>query len=209
MGFTAQSVSTLLGQVAQTGFSYIRETVGQATELLLRNFRNAVNKFAVALAVDEAKVSEGVEYFDVNAFTYPTLGTFSPVKRNSFVGPGYIQTDMNIARQFGLTGIREGMYIMFRADAFNVFNTPNLANPKAGFSCSSTSITFDPRQGATNTNNGKGCLDLVSTTSGGVTTLSPIGSESTTFGTIQSTFGNNANTSTNGRKMQFALQLYF
>jgi hypothetical protein len=149
------------------------------------------------------------EYFDVNAFTYPTLGTFSPVKRNSFVGPGYIQTDMNLARQFGLNGIREGMYIMFRADAFNVFNTPNLANPKAGFSCSSTSITFDPRPGATNTNNGKGCLDPISTTSGGVTTTGPIGSESTTFGTIQSTFGNNANTSTNGRKMQFALQLYF
>ena len=38
------------------------------------------------------------EYFNVTAFTYPAIGTFSPVKRNSFVGPGYIQTDMTVAR---------------------------------------------------------------------------------------------------------------
>jgi hypothetical protein len=147
-----------------------------------------------------AKVAE---YFNVDAFTYPTLGTFSPVQRNSFVGPGYIQTDMNLGRQFPLSGVREGMRLVFRADAFNVFNTPNLANPKAGFSCSSTSVTFDPRPGATNTNNGRGCRDLVGTPG------TPIGTLSTTFGVIQSTFGNNANTSTNGRKMQFSMTVFF
>jgi hypothetical protein len=145
------------------------------------------------------------EYFNINAFTYPNLGTFSPVQRNSMVGPGYIQTDMNIGRQFPLAGIREGMRLVFRADAFNVFNTPNLANPKAVFSCSSTSVTLDPRPGAApNANAGHGCTDLV-----GTTTLAPIGQLSTTFGTIQSTYGNNANTSTNGRKMQFSATVFF
>ena len=144
------------------------------------------------------------EYFNINAFTYPNVGTFSPVQRNSFVGPGYIQTDMNLGRQFPLASIHEGMRLVFRADAFNVFNTPNLANPKAGFSCSSTSITFDPRPGATNSPNaGHACTDLAGTPA------TPIGSVSSTFGTIQSTFGNNANTSTNGRKMQFSMSVFF
>jgi len=161
------------------------------------------------LSKNRHRVDKVAEYFNIDAFTYPTLGTFSPVKRNSFVGPGYIMTDMDIIRQFPLSGIREGMRLVFRADAFNVFNTPNLANPKAGFSCSSTSITFDPRPGATNSNNGKGCRDLITTTSGGVTTQSPIGAVSTTFGTIQSTTGNNSNVSTNGRKMQFSMSVFF
>jgi len=144
------------------------------------------------------------EYFNVNAFTYPTIGTFSPVQRNSFVGPGYIQTDMNIGRSIPLSGVHEGMRLEVRADAFNVFNTPNLANPAASFSCSSTSI-----QQVGNQNYGKACTDIVSTTSNGVTTLGPIGALNSTFGLVRSTFGNNANTSTNGRKMQFSFTVFY
>jgi hypothetical protein len=148
-----------------------------------------------------AKVAE---YFNIDAFTYPTLGTFSPVERNSFRGPGYIQTDMNIGRQFPLASIHEGMRLVFRADAFNVFNTPNLANPAAGFSCSSTSITDDPRLPLSSQPNvGHGCRDLTGSPA------TPIGIVGTTFGTIQSTTGNNANTSTNGRKMQFSMSVFF
>ncbi len=152
---------------------------------------------------------KAAQWFNVNAFTYPNLGTFSNVQRNSFVGPGYLLTSMNLGRQFPLAKIHEGMRLSFRADAFNVFNTPNLTNPNAGFSCSTTSITFDPRPGASNTNAGKGCTDLVTTTSAGVTSTNPLGSLSTTFGSISSTYGNNANTSTNGRKMQFSMTVYF
>lgn len=144
------------------------------------------------------------EYFNVNAFTYPTVGTFSPVQRNSFVGPGYIQTDMNIGRSIPLSGVHEGMRLEVRADAFNVFNTPNLANPASNFSCSSTSI-----QQVGNQNYGKGCTDIVSTTSNGVTTQAPIGALNSTFGLVRSTFGNNANTSTNGRKMQFSFTVFY
>jgi len=137
------------------------------------------------------------QYFNVHAFTYPTIGTFSNQQRNTFVGPGYIQTDMNIARAIPLTGIHEGMRLEFKADAFNVFNTPNLSNPKASFSCSSTSISQPGNQ-----NFGKGCTDLA-------TNGSPIGQLGATFGTILSTFGNNANTSTNGRKMQFSFTVFY
>jgi len=144
------------------------------------------------------------EYFNVDAFTYPSIGTFSPVQRNSFVGPGYLLTDMNIGRSIPLSGVHEGMRLEFRADAFNVFNTPNLANPAANFSCSSTSI-----QQVGNQNYGKGCRDIVNVTSNGVTTPTPIGALNSTFGLIRSTFGNNANTSTNGRKMQFSFTVFY
>jgi hypothetical protein len=126
-----------------------------------------------------AKVNE---YFNIDAFTYPTVGTFSPVHRNAFTGPGYIQTDMNIGRSFPLANIHQGMRFLFRAEAFNVFNTPNLAQPQATFSCTTTST------------NGGTCASYPATS---------------TFGQILSTFGNNGNTSTNGRRMQFSGTVYF
>jgi hypothetical protein len=142
----------------------------------------------------KAKIAE---YFNVNAFTYPTIGTFSPMQRNSFIGPGYIQTDMNLGREFPIPRIHEGARLEFRADAFNIFNTPNLANPKAQFSCSTTSI-----QTVGNQYNGTGCTDL---TAKGV----PNGTLPTQFGEILSTIGNNANTSTNGRRMQFSFTVFY
>ena len=138
------------------------------------------------------------QFFNINAFTYPTEGTFSDQQRNSFFGPAYIQTDMNLERSFPLAHVHEGMRLTFRADAYNVFNTPNLANPKASFSCTTTSITPLPTIFAQNANAGKGCTDA-----------SVGGSLNSTFGSIQSTFGNNANTSTNGRKMQFVVTVYY
>jgi hypothetical protein len=130
------------------------------------------------------RVDKLKQYFNTAAFTYPTVGTFSNVPRNAFVGPGYLLTSMTLQRYFPLSKIREGARFLIRADAFNAFNTPNLSNPASVFSCSTTST------------NGQSCV-----AAGG--TLVP------TFGVIQSTFGNNGNTATNGRKMQFSGTLYF
>jgi len=140
-----------------------------------------------------AKVNE---YFNINAFTYPTTGTFSPVPRNAFTGPGYIETDMSIDRYFPLTKWREGMKFQFRAEAFNVFNTPNLNQPSATFSCTSTSLFGGACAGAP--------LNPLATAS-----PAPTFSATSTFGQILSTIGNNGNTSTNGRRMQFSGTIYF
>jgi hypothetical protein len=152
------------------------------------------------LPKNRSRVAKVEEYINPNAFTYPVVGTFSNVQRNSFVGPGYIQTDMNIGRQFSLARLREGMRFTLRADAFNVFNTPNLANPAHGFSCNSTSIGLG-QIGA------GGVVSPLSNT--GKTCVGAGDVPSSTLGVIQSTFGNNANTSTNGRKMQFSGTIYF
>jgi hypothetical protein len=152
------------------------------------------------LPKNRSRVNKVAQWIDENAFTYPSIGTFSPMQRNTFIGPAYIQTDMNIGRQFSLARVREGMRFSIRADAFNVFNTPNLANPAHGFSCNSTSIstppTTNPSAPTSYSNFGKTCVGAG---------FSP----SATLGVIQSTFGNNANTSTNGRKMQFNGTVFF
>ncbi len=136
------------------------------------------------LPSDRHRSDKVKEYFNINAFTYPTVGTFSNQQRNSYVGPAYLLTDFTLERYFPLSKVRQGMRMLFRADAFNVFNTPNLANPYSQFSCSTTST------------NGQSC-----TAAGG--------NVKSNFGVVQSTYGNNANTSTNGRKMQLAVTVYF
>ena len=136
------------------------------------------------------------EYFNTAAFTYPTIGTFSNQRRNSFYGPGYLDTDFTLERYFPLQRVREGMQLLVRADAFNVWNTPNLANPQAQFSCTTTSI-----QTPGNVNYGLGCTNPG--LNGGA------GNYNRNFGLVLSTFGNNGNTSTNGRKMQFSATVYF
>ena len=131
------------------------------------------------------------EYFNIDAFTYPTVGTFSPVGRNAFIGPGFILTNMTVGRDFPLARVREGMRMNFRVEGYNVFNTPNLGQPQAKFSCSTTST------------NGGSC-----TAAGGSYPLIT-GTTLPVFGSIRNTFGNNSNTSTNGRKLQFAATVFF
>ncbi|MES2392678.1 MAG: carboxypeptidase regulatory-like domain-containing protein [Acidobacteriota bacterium] len=149
------------------------------------------------LPANRHRLAKVQEYFNVDAFGYPPIGTFSNQQRNSFVGPGYLLTSMSLQRSFPLAGIRQGMRMVVRADAFNVFNTPNLANPASTYSCSST----QPAQAASQYF-GKVCTTLTSANQA-------LGNYNATFGHVLSTYGNNANTSTNGRKMQFSATVYF
>jgi hypothetical protein len=142
-----------------------------------------------------AKVNE---YFNVNAFSYPVIGTFGNQGRNDFVGPSYILTTMNVGRDVPLASIREGMRLNFRIEAFNVFNTPNLANPSFQFSCNTTSISST--SGAP-----EACLAASGGAFGGTNPVT----QQTTFGRVLSTFGNNANTSTNGRKIQLNMTVFY
>jgi hypothetical protein len=70
------------------------------------------------------------------AFCTPAFGQLGDVGRNSLRGPAFIATHMALGRVFPLP--REGTTLEFKADAFNVFNTPNLANPSAQLSNSSS-----------------------------------------------------------------------
>lgn len=122
------------------------------------------------------------EYFNTAAFGYPTAGTYSTLTRNKFVGPAFMQTNFTAGRAFPLVW-REGTSLTFRADAFNVWNTPNLAPPNTEFNCSTTTA-------------------LVACTTPG---------SGSHFGEIESIAGlnNNSASTSSSRKLQLSLVLKF
>ncbi len=56
----------------------------------------------------------------------PAAGQIGNAGRNSLRGPGFFQSDIAIAKNVTIT---ERVSVQFRADAFNIFNRVNLANP--------------------------------------------------------------------------------
>jgi hypothetical protein len=61
--------------------------------------------------------------------------------RNSLRGPAFISTNFAVGRLFPLP--REGATLGFKAEAYNVFNTPNLANPASVLSNSTSNSTIN------------------------------------------------------------------
>ncbi len=58
----------------------------------------------------------------------PAPGTFGSIERDSFFGPGLLNTDASLAKRFFFT---ERVNLQFTAQAFNLFNHPNLQNPNS------------------------------------------------------------------------------
>jgi hypothetical protein len=63
-------------------------------------------------------------------FAFPAQYTFGNAGRNIMTGPGFQSTDVSLQRNFEL-GLTDRSRIEFRAEAFNVFNTPQFGNPNA------------------------------------------------------------------------------
>jgi Carboxypeptidase regulatory-like domain len=66
------------------------------------------------------------EWFNPSAFALPANGTFGNAGINSLRGPGYWNDDLSLFRDIPLS---EKYRLQFRAEAFDVFNHPNLGNP--------------------------------------------------------------------------------
>jgi hypothetical protein len=60
------------------------------------------------------------------AFAVPAAGTFGNVGRNFLSGPSAFNWDFSLFKNFR---IHEAQRLEFRAEMFNVFNTPQFANP--------------------------------------------------------------------------------
>ena len=69
-------------------------------------------------------VGDDGTYFDTSAFARVTDVRFGNVGRNTMRGPGVVNLDMGLFRTFKLTQLFE---MQFRAEAFNVTNTPHFA----------------------------------------------------------------------------------
>jgi hypothetical protein len=84
-------------------------------------------------------------FFDTAAFTQAPQFTIGSSSRNPVVGPGYTAADLMIGKTFTIT---ERFKTEFRAEAFNVTNTPPLGNPNGSFgnaAFGSITTALDPR----------------------------------------------------------------
>jgi hypothetical protein len=71
-------------------------------------------------------VGPGQRYFDTNAFAAPAANRFGNAGRNIGRGPVLPNYDFSVFRSFD---VREGWKVEFRAELYNLTNTPQFANP--------------------------------------------------------------------------------
>jgi hypothetical protein len=102
--------------------------------------------FTVTMLTNTLNVGGGVQYpnhiasgkldnptidrwFDPTAFVAPGNFTYGNSTRNILYGPPTREFDASLFKNFPLPG--EGRRVQFRAEAFNLFNTPQFNNPNA------------------------------------------------------------------------------
>jgi hypothetical protein len=73
----------------------------------------------------------GNPYFDTTAFQSVTTARFGNTGRNILRGPGVVNIDAGVFRNIPLN---ERFKLQFRAEAFNLSNTPHFTNPAANVS---------------------------------------------------------------------------
>lgn len=71
-------------------------------------------------------IGPGQSYFDPLAFAPVTEPRFGNAGFNSLRGPGFANFDFSVQRQFSLSN---RVNLQFRAEVFNLTNTPHFANP--------------------------------------------------------------------------------
>jgi hypothetical protein len=73
----------------------------------------------------------GQSFFDPLAFRPVTEVRFGNTGRNILTGPGVVNLDLGLFREFAAT---ERVKVQFRAEAFNASNTPHFNNPGSNVS---------------------------------------------------------------------------
>ncbi len=68
------------------------------------------------------------QWFNTAMFSAPGAGTFGNAGRNTLLGPGMQSTSAALIKNFSLP-FREGLYVQFRSEVFNLTNTPIFKNP--------------------------------------------------------------------------------
>jgi hypothetical protein len=71
------------------------------------------------------------EWFNTSAFVEPSAYTFGNSGRDILLGPSYKDLDLALTKRFPISKLGEGAAFEFRADATDLFNTPNFGQPNS------------------------------------------------------------------------------
>lgn len=113
--------------------------------------------FGAILGIDQANVGQGtqranfsgtpvtvncgsgklINCVNINAFALPAQFTYGNTPRNFMRGPGLVNFDWSLFKNFTLT---ESLKVQFRWETFNTLNHPNFANPNSTFVVNATNF---------------------------------------------------------------------
>jgi hypothetical protein len=112
--------------------------------------------FSVTISADQANVGQGTQRasfagtprvdcgsgkltrcVNIDAFALPALYTYGDTPRNFLRGPGYVNFDWSLFKNFTIT---ERAKLQFRWETFNTLNHPSFSNPNSTFVPGSTSF---------------------------------------------------------------------
>jgi hypothetical protein len=107
--------------------------------------------------------SDGRFFLNPAAFSLPQPGQFGNLGRFALHGPGLVQFDFTLHKQFAIT---ERQNIEFRAEIYNIFNHANFSNPGARLSDAMGGGVgqIQPGQAYASTTSGNGAFGIVQST---------------------------------------------
>lgn len=97
------------------------------------------------LRVPHVSTRTNAAWFDRVAFAPQPLGSLGTTARNSIYGPSFRHFDASLFKDFDLT---ERLKLQFRAEAFNVTNTPNFGQPGSTLGTSTFGVISSLRTNA-------------------------------------------------------------
>ena len=114
-------VNGLISLYSGTPFS----VTSAATSLNLPNSSQMADQVVADVKI-LGGIGPGQSYFDPLAFRPVTEARFGNAGFNTMRGPGFANFDFSVQRQFN---VRDRYTVQFRAEIFNLTNTPHFANP--------------------------------------------------------------------------------
>ena len=120
----------ILGGWALSGITTLSTGLPYTVTLNFDNANNGSTNWPNRIASGKLDNPAVDRWFDPAAFVFPTQYTIGNGGRNTLIGPGTVSTDLSLQRNFNLP-LGERSRAEFRAEAFNLFNTPQLGQPGA------------------------------------------------------------------------------
>ncbi|MBL8230399.1 MAG: TonB-dependent receptor [Bryobacterales bacterium] len=125
---TSGPLSYVIGDWALSGITTLSSGLPYTLTLNFDNANTGNANWPNRIASGALSNPSPDRWFDSTAFVFPAQFVQGNAGRNILFGPGVVSTDMGLQRTFRLP-LREDMRAEFRAEAFNLFNTPQFGTP--------------------------------------------------------------------------------